>query len=224
MAVLLRLSGVPARLVGGYRGGYYNQAGGYYMIPQKNAHVWVEAFFEHRGWVRLDPTPAAQENYVSPAEMGLLFRIRLAVDAINYYWNALVINYDLEKQFTLFQNIGEGLRVARIKTPWDKTKAMHYALALLFIAGSVLLTRYVLRRAKKPVPERLLASFLTKMHKRGYARRRSQGLEEFAASISDNLLRDKARRFAEAFEGFYYRDRLPTKEEVTKLKRMIKDW
>ncbi len=56
LAVLARLSGVPARLVGGYRGGYYNQAGGYYLILQKHAHVWAEVYLEGAGWMRVDPT------------------------------------------------------------------------------------------------------------------------------------------------------------------------
>ena len=57
-AVMLRETGIPARLVGGYRGGYYNAAGGYYMVLQKNAHVWVESYIADRGWLRLDPTPS----------------------------------------------------------------------------------------------------------------------------------------------------------------------
>ncbi len=53
LAVMLRMAGIPARLVGGYRGGYYNRTANYYMVLQKNAHVWVEAFVEGKGWVRL---------------------------------------------------------------------------------------------------------------------------------------------------------------------------
>ena len=56
-AVLLRLAGVPARLVGGYYGGEYNELGGYYLVTQDDAHVWVEALAGGR-WVRIDPEPA----------------------------------------------------------------------------------------------------------------------------------------------------------------------
>ncbi|PMP96015.1 MAG: DUF3488 domain-containing protein [Thermodesulfobacterium geofontis] len=57
MAVLLRLNGIPSRLVAGYRGGIYNEAGGYYLVRQGDAHVWVEVFIRDKGWVRYDPTP-----------------------------------------------------------------------------------------------------------------------------------------------------------------------
>ncbi|MEI6826125.1 MAG: DUF3488 and transglutaminase-like domain-containing protein, partial [Desulfuromonadales bacterium] len=42
-AMLLRLAGVPCRLVGGYLGGEYNEMGGYYIVTEDKAHVWVEA-------------------------------------------------------------------------------------------------------------------------------------------------------------------------------------
>ncbi|HBA71071.1 MAG TPA: DUF3488 domain-containing protein, partial [Geobacter sp.] len=58
-AVLLRGAGVPCRLVGGYVGGDYNQLGGYYLVSEDMAHVWVEAFIEGRGWLRIDPSSFA---------------------------------------------------------------------------------------------------------------------------------------------------------------------
>ena len=53
-AVMLRMANVPARLVGGYRGGDYNRAGGYYSVRERQAHVWVEAWDRGAGcWVLL---------------------------------------------------------------------------------------------------------------------------------------------------------------------------
>ena len=54
-AILLRLAGVPTRLVGGYLGGDYNELGGYYLITQDLAHVWVEALNDEGIWQRIDP-------------------------------------------------------------------------------------------------------------------------------------------------------------------------
>ncbi|MBS1238569.1 MAG: transglutaminase domain protein, partial [Deltaproteobacteria bacterium] len=36
LTVMLRIAGIPSRMVGGYRGGYYNEVGEYYLVPQKN--------------------------------------------------------------------------------------------------------------------------------------------------------------------------------------------
>ena len=53
-ATLLRLAKVPSRLVGGYYGGEYSELGGYYLVSEDRAHLWVEALVDGY-WERLDP-------------------------------------------------------------------------------------------------------------------------------------------------------------------------
>ncbi len=55
--VLMRMEGIPTRLVAGYRGGVYNPYGSFYLVSQSNAHVWDEVWLASRNcWVRIDPT------------------------------------------------------------------------------------------------------------------------------------------------------------------------
>jgi transglutaminase-like putative cysteine protease len=222
LAVMLRLSGIPSRLVGGYRGGFYNEAGGYYLIPERNAHVWVEAYFQNEGWVRMDPTPAAPESFVSPSGRGLFFRVRLFFDSINYFWNAFIINYDLEKQFSLINKLRDGVREVRFKVSLDKVRASKYLLVFLG-AGSLCFGLYSLLRSRKAAEERLLALFLGKLKRRGYVKSRPQGLEEFVTLIKEDDLRHRARSFVEQFEALYYRDRKLTKEEARRLRRVLNE-
>jgi hypothetical protein len=58
--LLLRLEGVPARYVVGYSVRPSNLEGGHYVVREADAHAWVEAWLEGKGWVPVDPTPAAQ--------------------------------------------------------------------------------------------------------------------------------------------------------------------
>ena len=60
LALLGRAAGVPTRVVGGYRVAERNPLGDYFVVREKNAHAWVEAWDEGRGWVTLDATPAAE--------------------------------------------------------------------------------------------------------------------------------------------------------------------
>ena len=55
MVVMLRLQGIPARLVEGYLPGERNTAGED-TIRRSQAHAWVEAWFPGYGWVDFDPT------------------------------------------------------------------------------------------------------------------------------------------------------------------------
>lgn len=220
MAVMLRTAGIPARLVGGYIGGYYNDIGKYYMVPQKNAHVWVEAYID-KGWMRFDPTPASLEGFVSPKRQGIFFRIRLFADTINYYWNALVIGYDFEKQISLFQKIRSGIKSPEIKLSINKEKAVRY---LIFSAGACAfaLLFYIVIAGRKTEEEKLIILFLKKMERRGYKKTKSQGLEEFAAGIKEPNIRQSAYRFVEGFERSFYNDKKITKEEAKRLKNVLK--
>ncbi len=57
LVVMLRLEGIPSRYVEGYLMPQHSQDG-IYEVRQKNAHAWVEAYFQGLGWVTLEPTPA----------------------------------------------------------------------------------------------------------------------------------------------------------------------
>jgi transglutaminase superfamily protein len=59
MALLLRLGGIPARVAVGFTTGHYDSALRSWLVTDYDAHAWVEAWFPQYGWVRFDPTPAA---------------------------------------------------------------------------------------------------------------------------------------------------------------------
>jgi hypothetical protein len=56
MAVLLRAEGIPSRVVGGYFPAPYDPNEGGNLYREKNAHLWVEAFFPAYGWIPFEPT------------------------------------------------------------------------------------------------------------------------------------------------------------------------
>jgi transglutaminase-like putative cysteine protease len=58
MTVLLRASGVPARVVTGYVTGEFNPETGAYQVRARDAHAWVEVYFPGYGWIEFEPTPS----------------------------------------------------------------------------------------------------------------------------------------------------------------------
>ncbi len=56
MAVMLRLAGVPSRVVLGYMHRPPDKNGDF-TVTTFDAHAWVEAFFDGVGWIPFDPTP-----------------------------------------------------------------------------------------------------------------------------------------------------------------------
>ena len=58
MALMLRMSGIPARVAAGFSPGSYNKDTREYRVRDLDAHSWVEVWFAGIGWVPFDPTPA----------------------------------------------------------------------------------------------------------------------------------------------------------------------
>ncbi len=221
MTVMARSAGIPARMVGGYRGGYYQDLGGYYVVLQKNAHVWTEVWLEGRGWLRVDATPAALSTATSAWQGGLGFRVRMVFDLLEYYWNINVIAYDLQKQFRLLTSLERTLRNPGWRLsldPGQRLRAGGALLILLVLAGALLL-----RRMKWPPPEeRLLARFHRRLARLGHTRRPGEGLEAFVARLPADVPRRQAEIFVAEFERFYYKDIAIPKRERERLAALIR--
>lgn len=220
LAVMLRVAGIPSRIVGGYRGGLYNEMGGYYLVPQSSAHVWVEFYQESVGWIRVDPTPAGGEPF--HRRQGTLLRVQILLDTLNYYWNASVLNYDLGRQMSLLYKVRLGFERPSLLPPLDRGKLTDYTLILLVIVSGGLVVYYLLLQRKTP-EEVLLDAFLKKMKNRGYTKTKVEGLEEFLEHIVDVRYRERAAAFVKEFEGHFYRDTSLGKAEKQKLRRLLRE-
>ena len=66
--ILLRMMGIPARLIVGFHGGLWNPLGQYYILRNQDAHAWVEYWKDEGGWQRIDPV-----QYVFPERLSLGF-------------------------------------------------------------------------------------------------------------------------------------------------------
>ena len=114
LAMMLRSQGIPSRLVVGYKGGEFNQVGGYYQVRQSSAHAWVEAFIDPRylpesvrqqagdrlagAWVRLDPTPGVSSGLQGEQEGSIIRRVGQALDYAQLLWSDYVLGLTPERQ------------------------------------------------------------------------------------------------------------------------------
>ncbi len=100
MTVMLRDLGIPARYVGGFLPGEYNDLGGDYIIRASDAHTWVEAYFPGYGWITFDPTPPGNGKRNT-----FLSRLALYWDWFQFAWSEWVVNYDFVHQVSLARNV-----------------------------------------------------------------------------------------------------------------------
>jgi transglutaminase-like putative cysteine protease len=68
MAMLLRMAGIPSRVVTGFSTGATDTKTGEYIVRDFDAHSWVEAYYPGWGWITFDPTPADSPARSQPAD------------------------------------------------------------------------------------------------------------------------------------------------------------
>ncbi|MFI5205787.1 MAG: transglutaminaseTgpA domain-containing protein, partial [Candidatus Paceibacterales bacterium] len=85
MATLLRLKGIPARVVVGYAGGKYNELGNYWLISYSDAHAWVE-YWNAKTWVRVDPTAIVNSGYMRVREAQNFYRKIIGLPIVEKIW------------------------------------------------------------------------------------------------------------------------------------------
>ncbi|MEO1336326.1 MAG: transglutaminase-like domain-containing protein, partial [Myxococcota bacterium] len=95
VAVLLRVAGVPARVVTGYYGGWWNSPGQALEFTEQDAHAWVEAFDPTRGWIWVDATPPSLRARRRGKALGWL---RDIYDTLEAMWFNNIIDFDEKKR------------------------------------------------------------------------------------------------------------------------------
>ncbi|MCG7945658.1 MAG: DUF3488 and DUF4129 domain-containing transglutaminase family protein [Candidatus Thiodiazotropha taylori] len=191
---LMRIAGIPTRLVLGYQGGEYNELGDYFIIRQYDAHAWTEVWLEESGWLRVDPTAAVAPERIrfqlrndfgtegSPAmfqldELGLvgssLRRFAHMLDNANIQWRRWIIGYSREHQFSLMRNFG-----------FDTLTPLQWSLitiGLIAIPLMLVALRLVLSGRKQPLPEIIAYDrFCKKLARLGISRKTYEGPMDYA--------------------------------------------
>jgi hypothetical protein len=151
--LLLRGVGVPTRLVSGFLHGEWNSLGRYFMVRQRDAHTWIEAYLPDKGWVPFDPTPATEAKTLVPA-IASLYRY---YDFLKLKWNRYIIRYSRRDQIRILLALHQkvmGLRLFPHPSPFPggREKAARpspYFLAAVALVAFILLIAWSLKKRKR---------------------------------------------------------------------------
>jgi transglutaminase-like putative cysteine protease len=206
---LMRVAGVPARVVLGYLGGELNASGNYFIVRQSDAHAWAEIWVEGDGWLRVDPTAAVaperielgieavrrleaeglRPGTVAAAALERVMRLgiferawlhtRLYWDLANLSWYRWVMDYTPERQLRLLARLG-----------LEQLTGARLA-ALLAASGGAILLAYALwfarRRAPRDPVQRAYERFCRKLARAGIVRAPYEG----AHTLADRAARER---------------------------------
>ncbi len=114
MTILLRMSGIPARVAVGYRGAEYNPIGEYWVVREKSSHAWVQAYIQGKGWMNFDPTPSGllgDSQIIDPILRSLQENMEISDnrriwDWLQWQWTNVIIDLTPEKQRVLWREAG----------------------------------------------------------------------------------------------------------------------
>src|SRR5579884_989081 len=112
LAVMLRVVGIPSRVVTGFGPGVYNPVSGWQIVRASDAHSWVEAYLPMRGWTTFDATPPDADAPIA----SLFTRLNFYFDAADTFWQDWVLNYNLDRQILLASRVGESGE--RLRVSW----------------------------------------------------------------------------------------------------------
>jgi protein-glutamine gamma-glutamyltransferase len=197
LAVLMRAAGIPARVITGYQGGQWMDAGNYLRLRQADAHAWTEVWLEDRGWIRVDPTAAIAPERI---ETGLSGWFGEDIDAPAFL--SLVLAFDPERQRELFARFGLDA------TDW---RSVLIALAvslggLGLLAGLVALLRRP--RDRRDPAQRALDRLSRRLRRHDLAREPHETAAAYAARVRDARpeLAGPLADFAQAYTHLRYAD------------------
>jgi len=227
---LMRWAGQPARLIAGYQGGEWNDAGDYLTVYQSDAHAWAEVWLPDTGWTRADPTAAVAperielgadairqlvEQGIQPGQLSSdeisrlinrswvqqqLLSVQFAWDNLNYLWNVWVMGYGPEVQREFMRWVG-------FDSPtWANMVATLAAgVAILLLAAGIAITR---RRIREDPVARLYRRALRKVARHGPEKDPSEGPRAFQRRLEREApeLAKRLRPVTEMYVAIRYAD------------------
>ncbi|MEN0058832.1 MAG: DUF3488 and transglutaminase-like domain-containing protein [Bdellovibrio sp.] len=234
-ATLARALGVPARVVTGYQGGRYNPWGDFWKISQRDAHAWVEVYFNH-SWHRVDPTTwvaplrlvigaedffgmseedqrafARSIDWRPRSESVLLVwdRVTFWIENINYQWNYFLIDFDRESQRSFWSALAA-------------YRAESIVALVLIVLLCAFLYRSLFRQRKNLREEEILLAAIEKWAGQlGKPRKEAEGPFSYLSRLEKELPRDEvALRKAKMF----YDQKAYANKEGLSGTELLKEW
>lgn len=234
MTYMLRLSGIPARMVAGYQGGEV-QGGNILTVRQYDAHAWVEAYDEELGWQRYDPTALVAPNRALSGLLSALNNqesevfgrdIRSFLDfaglsvldeqlsILDHNWNQFVLGFNQDAQSNIIKAIFGELSKQSL------TQFLLLTIALIALFLALLFLPY--RTWFKIAPTTPLSVVFKALAKLGFVKKPHETLGSFVQGIIPQM-QDTIADPLEHFTKLYYRSTYEKSYKPDKINELTKN-
>jgi transglutaminase-like putative cysteine protease len=228
LAVMLRIVGIPARVVNGYLGGEWNPYGEYFLVRQSDAHSWVEAHVPGAGWTTFDPTPPAPIR----SRKRPLGPVTQLFDYLQMRWYRYIVNFTVADQQELITALGRprrwidfnlreiswdgfGAWKQAARFPWTMVGALLAAVALVWNLSTLIRNRTPLARRPSQAATERYRRFFCLLNKQGIAQGIAGTPDEFSRRVGE-----KQRHLAAELTSLYQQARFSSTRPPEILTRM----
>ncbi len=238
--IMMRMAGIPARVVTGYQGGINN--GEYLLVKQSDAHAWSEVYIEQENqmgyWLRVDPTSMVAPERVERGSRQIMDEKRNLIDydwirnfkdsmdRYRYRWNQWVRDFNVSKQQALFEILGVDHRDG-------KTLALMMAGILLVTGILSLIPIWWVKRRRFHALQKIYLDLAKLVRKQPHLyQTHHQGIETFIANMQQHYpkARSSLNHFLDTYLAARYskkgNDRQKTlnhlQQTLLKIKQVIK--
>ena len=178
MVVLLRLNGIPSRMVNGFSRGEYNEWGDYYTVRYRDAHSWVEVYAGNGIWITKDPTPANTETSYGIAALKEFYSQWMKIkEFLDAQWQDYILYYSNLDQQLIWLQLHQWFKA----NPILGIVLMLIGVIALIIFPRLYFTSFKSRSANK---NKLAKKFDNLLHKIGAHRIPHLGFQECIQSLT----------------------------------------
>lgn len=219
---MARMSGIPSRIVTGYKADKANSLNNYLAVKERDAHAWAELYIDEH-WVRYETTSMASGIDGQTAEAmdirgsdnennQLIKRVNLYLMYAKYQVETWVLYYSNIRQLQLIQYAKDNPRFILM--------LLLSLLVLLFVTFSI--TLYFRRPRCTHETLCILQPLLKALKKEGYTREKDETLHQyFLRYLKDNPDNSAVKAVDGCYEKISYGNDT-SKVTIKELKRMVK--
>ena len=241
MVMLLRSIGIPARIVNGFYSAEWNNIALAFTVRQRDAHSWVEVYFDNYGWMTFEPTPA--EGIARPSNVPYLQQSlgRLA-DALKVRWYRYMIDYSFTDQMGIIRSVltaahrvrsfMDDIRVRDADSPWRlrgegiDAGLMTRVVVIIAITTAGVGLVALLRGYRRPARRRrakfvigFYADVIRQLGRMGYELSPGETPREFACRVTgEHPELDEFRAVTEIYYNLRFRGRQPADDDWRRIR------
>jgi hypothetical protein len=181
-AIAARIVGIPSRVVSGYKADKTNMIENYLLVKERDAHAWVELYFEKEGWKRFEPTSLAirtvdaiegyekDSNLKNIIKNNELFReINLKYMYVKYLISNWILDFNRNKQMSILERLLN-----------DTIYLLKFVLSIIGLTIVSFLFVYVLKTKKgEDKLSKTMKPLLRYLRKNGYEKAQNETMQHF---------------------------------------------